>query len=255
MTTRTTVGGRSCPLTAHSEYEDLPKGDGNIYFNSRYYDPLTGRFLTEDPARKGVNWYAYCENDPINKTDPDGRDPSQRTSSAANTTLELAKAATEGVAGGLGAAEKTFGRAAGAAAEAGRSYARASQEALYAAQKASTTSEQKANVAEYRAAGAQSRSAFGESVTKGILAENVGRLGTTLTIVGVATAAVDVAVTTATSGPRAGLREGLKQGIAGVFGGIVAAALTPALGPLGGLLEGATASNIASNVMTDILRW
>jgi RHS repeat-associated protein len=46
---------------------------GLIYFNARYYDPTVGRFLTEDPSRKGVNWYAYCENDPVNKVDPTGR--------------------------------------------------------------------------------------------------------------------------------------------------------------------------------------
>jgi RHS repeat-associated protein len=48
---------------------------GLIYSNARYYDPLTGRFLTEDPSRKGVNWYAYCENNPINRTDPTGMLP------------------------------------------------------------------------------------------------------------------------------------------------------------------------------------
>ncbi|MGA2641282.1 MAG: peptidoglycan DD-metalloendopeptidase family protein, partial [Spirochaetia bacterium] len=47
---------------------------GLIYFNARYYDPTTGRFLTEDPSRQGVNWYAYCDNDPINRTDPTGMD-------------------------------------------------------------------------------------------------------------------------------------------------------------------------------------
>ena len=47
---------------------------GLIYSNARYYDPATGRFLTEDPSRKGANWYAYCENDPINKTDSTGMD-------------------------------------------------------------------------------------------------------------------------------------------------------------------------------------
>ena len=52
----------------------LCAGEGKIYFNARYYDPITGRFLTEDPSRKGVNWYSYCENNPINKTDPTGRD-------------------------------------------------------------------------------------------------------------------------------------------------------------------------------------
>jgi RHS repeat-associated protein len=49
-------------------------GEGKIYFNARYYDPTTGRFLTEDPSRKGVNWYAYCENNPVNMTDPSGRE-------------------------------------------------------------------------------------------------------------------------------------------------------------------------------------
>ena len=46
------------------------KPEGQIYFNARYYC----RFLTEDPSRKGVNWYAYCGNDPINRTDPTGMD-------------------------------------------------------------------------------------------------------------------------------------------------------------------------------------
>jgi RHS repeat-associated protein len=51
----------------------LGESEGKIYFNARYYDPITGRFLTEDPSRKGVNWYAYCGNNPINMTDPTGR--------------------------------------------------------------------------------------------------------------------------------------------------------------------------------------
>ena len=52
----------------------LGAGEGKIYFNARYYDPTAGRFLTEDPARKGVNWYAYCGNNPVNKTDPTGKE-------------------------------------------------------------------------------------------------------------------------------------------------------------------------------------
>jgi RHS repeat-associated protein len=45
---------------------------GLIYFNARYYDPIVGRFVTEDPARNRLNWYAYCENDPVNLMDPTG---------------------------------------------------------------------------------------------------------------------------------------------------------------------------------------
>jgi len=42
------------------------------YFNARYYDPSIGRFLTEDPARDEINWYAYCGNNPLSSTDPTG---------------------------------------------------------------------------------------------------------------------------------------------------------------------------------------
>ncbi len=45
---------------------------GLVYFNARYYDPAVGRFVTEDPARKGTGWYTYCENDPVNRVDLKG---------------------------------------------------------------------------------------------------------------------------------------------------------------------------------------
>jgi RHS repeat-associated protein len=46
---------------------------GLVYFNARYYDPTMGRFLTEDPSRKGTSWYSYCSNNPLTYTDPTGR--------------------------------------------------------------------------------------------------------------------------------------------------------------------------------------
>ena len=45
---------------------------GLYYFNARYYDPSIGRFITEDPIRSGLNWYAYCGNNPLSFTDPSG---------------------------------------------------------------------------------------------------------------------------------------------------------------------------------------
>ena len=42
------------------------------YFNQRYYDPEIGRFVNEDPAGQGMNHYAYCGNNPLMYTDPDG---------------------------------------------------------------------------------------------------------------------------------------------------------------------------------------
>lgn len=47
---------------------------GLLYFNARYYDPIVGRFLTEDPSRKGHSWYSYCNNNPVTYTDPTGRE-------------------------------------------------------------------------------------------------------------------------------------------------------------------------------------
>jgi len=38
----------------------------------RFYDPALGRFLTEDPARAGDNWYGYANNNPISNWDPSG---------------------------------------------------------------------------------------------------------------------------------------------------------------------------------------
>lgn len=45
---------------------------GFIYLRNRYYDPSIGRFTTEDPARDGLNWYIYCENNPVMFVDPWG---------------------------------------------------------------------------------------------------------------------------------------------------------------------------------------
>ena len=42
------------------------------YFNARYYDPYTARFITIDPIKDGSNWYAYCSNNPLKFVDPDG---------------------------------------------------------------------------------------------------------------------------------------------------------------------------------------
>ncbi len=39
---------------------------------ARWYDPNTGRFLSEDPAGDGPNPYRYSGNDPINFRDPTG---------------------------------------------------------------------------------------------------------------------------------------------------------------------------------------
>jgi len=43
--------------------------------NARYYDPETGKFLTVDPIKDGMNWYSYANNNPWKYTDPTGNKP------------------------------------------------------------------------------------------------------------------------------------------------------------------------------------
>jgi murein DD-endopeptidase MepM/ murein hydrolase activator NlpD len=41
---------------------------------NRYYLPELGRFISEDAARSGINWYVYCANNPLAFVDPTGLD-------------------------------------------------------------------------------------------------------------------------------------------------------------------------------------
>ena len=53
---------------------------GLYYLQSRYYDPVTGRFINADiycdtmSSIFGTNMFAYCNNNPVNRIDPDGND-------------------------------------------------------------------------------------------------------------------------------------------------------------------------------------
>ena len=64
------------PFRYTGEYTDSETG--LVYLRNRMYDPETGRFISEDPAKDGLNWYAYCEGNPITKIDPWGLGPYDR---------------------------------------------------------------------------------------------------------------------------------------------------------------------------------
>jgi len=48
---------------------------GLYYFRNRWYDPVSGRFLSKDPIGLDggdLNLYVFCGNDPVNNLDPYG---------------------------------------------------------------------------------------------------------------------------------------------------------------------------------------
>jgi RHS repeat-associated protein len=58
-------------------YDGRPLGrkTGLYNFLNRVYDPMTARFMSEDPTAFGggdYNFYRYCGNDPMDQTDPTG---------------------------------------------------------------------------------------------------------------------------------------------------------------------------------------
>lgn len=67
------MSGNDFPLTSFGYCgEYLDSESGLIYLRNRYYDPSIGRFISEDPARDGLNWYVYCGNNPVGYIDPTG---------------------------------------------------------------------------------------------------------------------------------------------------------------------------------------
>src|SRR5258708_39833614 len=54
---------------------DYDSETGLYYYRARYYDPNTGRFLSEDPLgfEASFNFYPYVFNDPHDWIDPSGK--------------------------------------------------------------------------------------------------------------------------------------------------------------------------------------
>ena len=59
---------RYCANLGHVQDDE----SGLLYMRARYYEPWTGRFVSEDPARSGANWYVYAKSNPISFVDDTG---------------------------------------------------------------------------------------------------------------------------------------------------------------------------------------
>jgi len=66
------TGSSTGNLGFHSKYYDQESGLN--YFYHRYYNPVSGRFINEDPLRLngGLNMYGFVHNNPITWLDPFG---------------------------------------------------------------------------------------------------------------------------------------------------------------------------------------
>jgi large repetitive protein len=51
---------------------DFDRETGLQYYRARYYDSTIGRFISEDPAQAGDDFYAYANDNPTNLVDPFG---------------------------------------------------------------------------------------------------------------------------------------------------------------------------------------
>ncbi len=78
--------------------KDYDEVSGLYYFNARWYDSELGRFITEDPIKDGLNWYVYCNNNPLIFVDPSGLaiiiSPSTSNTSFQKDTLTYLQALT-----------------------------------------------------------------------------------------------------------------------------------------------------------------
>lgn len=66
------TGTTDTPFLFGGFFGVMTDANGLINMRARYYNPLTMRFINSDPARDGLNWYAYASGNPINLADPTG---------------------------------------------------------------------------------------------------------------------------------------------------------------------------------------
>lgn len=71
LRTGSAIGGASqryCANLGHVTDDE----SGLVYMRARFYEPWTGRFVSEDPAMDGGHWYIYSGNVPLRRPIPTG---------------------------------------------------------------------------------------------------------------------------------------------------------------------------------------
>jgi RHS repeat-associated protein len=60
--------GKHCANLGHKQDDE----SGLVYMRARYYEPTSGRFVSQDIQKQGRNWFNYCGNKPISRVDVSG---------------------------------------------------------------------------------------------------------------------------------------------------------------------------------------
>jgi len=71
-TIRYRQAGFDTPFLYGGFFGVMTDANGLVNMRARYYNPATLRFINSDPARDGLNWYAYASSNPIGRVDPSG---------------------------------------------------------------------------------------------------------------------------------------------------------------------------------------
>jgi RHS repeat-associated protein len=85
------ISGDSAPSPFGYCGEYLDNESGLIYLRNRYYNSETGRFITEDSIKDGLNWYIYCGNNPVSFVDLEGLEYIVVSGGKYNTSRESGK--------------------------------------------------------------------------------------------------------------------------------------------------------------------
>ena len=74
---------------------------GLYYLRARYYNPITGRFMSRDPENgkpfnpKTLHKYLYANGDPVNRLDRSGREGEEEEAGAEEESIEEVEAVEE----------------------------------------------------------------------------------------------------------------------------------------------------------------